>query len=284
MTDTPPENVEALAGQLYERCAIDVYSNQGKIETYKSISHEAADMLRTLYAEVTTLRDDLEDLQGEFDRHQEKLSTDFEGDCWIALRNLLTKAGWTDWSDPDGVTAEQAYEYLTEKLDELETELNTLRDQAVSVVTDEMVETATMVLLGHETRGDLAPDVDWKVQRDWTISIVRKQMRKALSAITTQSAATGKGKKTVREEAAYIAGREDAQLLCNLYFAGTNVTSPLLAGSDITAAQVRNAGYNAGLDAAATAMCPMLRSLISRGQAYDTILALKTPDTAKEAE
>ena len=49
-------------------------------------------------------------------------------------------------------------------------------------ISDEMVEAASMALLGHEKRGDLAPGVDWKVDRSWTIGIVREQMRKALIA------------------------------------------------------------------------------------------------------
>lgn len=36
--------------------------------------------------------------------------------------------------------------------------------------------------------------------------------------------------KTATEEAAYIAGRHDAQVLCNIYFAGTNVKAPNLCG------------------------------------------------------
>lgn len=42
----------------------------------------------------------------------------------------------------------------------------------------------------------------------------------------------GKRDKTPREEAAYWAGREDAQVLSNLYFAGSNVKAPSLIGSE----------------------------------------------------
>lgn len=116
--------------------------------------------------------------------------------------------------------------------------------------------------------------------------------RRTLSAITTQSAATGKGKKTVREEAAYIAGREDAQLLCNLYFAGTNVTSPLLAGSDITAAQVRNDALDEasacaseyGLERDAQDGSVISQRIFSGASVGRAILALKNPDPAKETE
>jgi len=60
-----------------------------------------------------------------------------------------------------------------------------------SKVTDEMVETATMELLGHTERGgDLAPNCDWKVDRCWTINGVRNQMRKALTLALEQSVYT----------------------------------------------------------------------------------------------
>ncbi len=49
-------------------------------------------------------------------------------------------------------------------------------------VSDKMVEAASMALLGHEERGDLAPGVDWRVDRAWTIGIVREQIKKALTA------------------------------------------------------------------------------------------------------
>ena len=57
---------------------------------------------------------------------------------------------------------------------------NTRPAPAVTV-TDDMVEAATLALLDHEVRGDLAPGVDWKVERSWTINVVREQMRKALN-------------------------------------------------------------------------------------------------------
>lgn len=36
--------------------------------------------------------------------------------------------------------------------------------------------------------------------------------------------------KTPDQEAAYVAGRQDAQVLCDLFFAGTNVTPPDILG------------------------------------------------------
>jgi len=79
--------------------------------------------IKRLRAERDAALRDFDDLHDEYNDHQEKVSADFEGDCWIALRNLLTKTGWTDWTDPDGVTAEQAYEYLAEGMDNVDAEL-----------------------------------------------------------------------------------------------------------------------------------------------------------------
>ena len=78
--------------------------------------HSLSPKTHALGAQVESLNDDLEDLQNEFDQHQTKLSWDFEGDCWKAMRLLLTKAGFADWDEPDGVTADQAYEYLAESI------------------------------------------------------------------------------------------------------------------------------------------------------------------------
>lgn len=45
--------------------------------------------------------------------------------------------------------------------------------------------------------------------------------------------------KSDREEAAYLAGRADAQVLCNMYFAGTNKRPPdLMKGREQTARDI----------------------------------------------
>lgn len=49
-----------------------------------------------------------------------------------------------------------------------------------ALVTDEMVERATMQLLGHKE--DTAPGVDWRAVRDKTINDWRKRMREVLIA------------------------------------------------------------------------------------------------------
>ena len=49
----------------------------------------------------------------------------------------------------------------------------------VATVTDDMVEKATMALLGH--REDTSPGVDWDVCRTWRVNDVRALMRGALT-------------------------------------------------------------------------------------------------------
>ncbi len=44
--------------------------------------------------------------------------------------------------------------------------------------------------------------------------------------------------KTPREEAAYLAGRSDAQLLLNGYFAGTNVQAPVVTDTQSEADEI----------------------------------------------
>lgn len=57
------------------------------------------------------------------------------------------------------------------------------------VVTDDMVERATMTILGHVQNG--APDVDWSCNRQWRVSDVRKRMRLALEQILPPPPAEG---------------------------------------------------------------------------------------------
>lgn len=47
-------------------------------------------------------------------------------------------------------------------------------------ITDEMVERATMTLLGHTD--DAAPTVNWQCDRQWKVNDVRRHMRAALDA------------------------------------------------------------------------------------------------------
>ncbi|WJS05199.1 hypothetical protein [Roseibium aggregatum] len=44
--------------------------------------------------------------------------------------------------------------------------------------------------------------------------------------------------RTPREEAAYLAGRADAQVLVNGYFAGTNVQAPVVTGTQAEADEI----------------------------------------------
>lgn len=52
---------------------------------------------------------------------------------------------------------------------------------AEAPVTDDLVERATMLLLGKEV--DMAPGVDWHCHRQWTVNTVRRRMREVLEAL-----------------------------------------------------------------------------------------------------
>jgi hypothetical protein len=66
-------------------------------------------------------RDEAVDRAEELEHYQEKVSADFEGDCWRAFRVLLDECHF-DWRyvDPEGVTAEMALEHIRETLRSLE--------------------------------------------------------------------------------------------------------------------------------------------------------------------
>jgi hypothetical protein len=72
------------------------------------VAERLADKARI--AELEGERDDLLDRVEELEGCQEVLSVEFEKDCWIAVRALLQRVGWTDFSE--GVTADAACEII----------------------------------------------------------------------------------------------------------------------------------------------------------------------------
>lgn len=57
----------------------------------------------------------------ELERDAERVSSEFEGDCWVAMRSLLNGCNY-DWgcTEPDGVTAEDAREHISTTIAEME--------------------------------------------------------------------------------------------------------------------------------------------------------------------
>ena len=105
---------------------------------------QMCDLIRALAAERDALRDKLEhtkdvleDLQVEYNNHQEKVSSDFEGDLWVAMRDLLTLTGF-DWSDRyhDGITAETAFEHMKEGIENTDSEITRLRAKLATARND----------------------------------------------------------------------------------------------------------------------------------------------------
>jgi hypothetical protein len=126
MTDISKEAVERLAKTA------DLFASAMKAFQHHTKKHneDVRDTLRAQAAHIAaqdakiaelgtqkqSLETDLEDLQLEYDEHQTKVSADFEGACWVALRELLQISGFNDWSDPDGVTASKAFEHIKDAL------------------------------------------------------------------------------------------------------------------------------------------------------------------------
>ena len=140
--DTSAAAVERMANRVF---------NWGK----GNVSIEAPALMRALAAERDALRDkveglesELEESQEEFNAHQTRLSNEFEGECWVALRAALTKSGFDDWSDPDGVTAQYAGDHIIESLDNVDHELKALRAQ-LSQARDEALDEAAGWLECH---------------------------------------------------------------------------------------------------------------------------------------
>ncbi len=77
--------------------------------------------LRAEIVRLTRERDEALSRVEELEAEAETVSAEFEGDCWKALRSLLSECNF-DWRDvePDGVTADDAREHISTTLDELE--------------------------------------------------------------------------------------------------------------------------------------------------------------------
>lgn len=82
--------------------------------------------LRALLDTITALQGEVERLQTPYDDlYADALSDaksdaqDFDGDLWIEVRKYLTRLGidWRDYQD-DGITAEEAVEYISNCMDE----------------------------------------------------------------------------------------------------------------------------------------------------------------------
>ena len=97
------------------------------------------------------LKVELSDLQDEYDQHQTKVSADFEGDCWGAMRRLLVETGFDSWHDPDGVTAEMAYEHLVDSLRE-----STKQDTRIAELEDALAIIAKVRVHGTPDRTSAA--------------------------------------------------------------------------------------------------------------------------------
>ena len=103
-----------------------------------------------LRAERDEQRERAEEAESEITRAQEQVSAEFEGDCWKAMRNLLDRTcfDWPEYGD-DGVTADDAHQWIVEELDRLEAE----RDAAWQAGAEAMREAAAAAAVNvHNVR------------------------------------------------------------------------------------------------------------------------------------
>ena len=96
------------------------FPSSPKEDELASLRAQVASLQKEL-AERTAERDaalsEVDDLQSQ----AEVVAEEFEKDCWKAMRSLLSICNF-NWQDvqPDGVTADDAREYISTTLDELE--------------------------------------------------------------------------------------------------------------------------------------------------------------------
>lgn len=130
-----------------------VFLAQGDYPTVRDVADgvrneldHAATLVRALAADNAHLRAErdeqrerAEEAESEITRAQEQVSAEFEGDCWKVLRALLdrTDFDWPQYSE-DGVSSDDAYQWIAEELDRLEAE----RDAAWQAGAEAMREAA----------------------------------------------------------------------------------------------------------------------------------------------
>ena len=122
---TPRDDIAGLIERL--RDALVDEPNYGKclrMSLQPEDVEAAATQLAALSARVKELeeeRDDALDQVEELERSAEVVSDEFEKDCWKAMRSLLSECKF-DWRnvEPDGVTADEAREYIHDTLNDLE--------------------------------------------------------------------------------------------------------------------------------------------------------------------
>lgn len=73
-------------------------------------------LLALMAAAAEHYRNEAEDRIEELEGAAEIVSEEFEGDCWKAVRTLLERVGWTDFSE--GVTAQDACEIIGDAIRE----------------------------------------------------------------------------------------------------------------------------------------------------------------------
>lgn len=125
--DLSPEAGERL-DHLSEGLSFALAISSPKVQMDTEDAHWLISQVRAIAAENARLRTErdkqrerAEEAESEITRTQEQVSTEFEGDCWKTLRKLLDRTGF-DWSEysEDGVTADDAYQWIVDELDRLE--------------------------------------------------------------------------------------------------------------------------------------------------------------------
>lgn len=119
-----------------------------------------ADMIERLHTAVATLtreRDEARDRAEELEDAAEKVSVEFEGECWAVLRTLLSECNFPwDLSEPDGVTAQEALDYIRETMSEADKTEGYLKARAEAAEAREAKLREVLSALDRMNRG-----VDW---------------------------------------------------------------------------------------------------------------------------
>ena len=162
---TNNEATEAAAGEadIVARL-LDIANNDWRV----SFLAHTSDTAKEAATEIASLRERVKGLEGERDdalervdeleQNAEVISDEFEKDCWKALRRVLELCKF-DWRDvePDGLNADDAFEYIRESIENVEADLERYKARAETAERERDEARAALKLFGefdHATTSD----------------------------------------------------------------------------------------------------------------------------------
>lgn len=144
----------------------------GIVEGWMNRTHSAEFLLESVLKENREQAERIEELE----RDAEHVSSEFEGDCWTALRGILIHLKY-DWSHGESVTAQEAYDWIVQELWERQTSAGRL-----------VAELKDALRANERAWAHVVPA---KVKDGYTINIITDARRQGQRLLSTDEATNG---------------------------------------------------------------------------------------------